>query len=405
MDAAGTGFLPGGNDIYCMANADDEFLQRLPVLREFGDVADIQNYEPLPHGWALAVADVINSTGAIDGGRYKAVNMAGAGVISALLNALERYDLPFVFGGDGAVVAVPPASIETARETLSLVLSWVRDDMDLAMRASIVPVEDIRHHGLDVRVARFNASNDISYAMFSGGGSSWAEARMKEGEYGIASAPKGARPDLSGLSCRWNPIAASYGRIVSIIVLPKPEGDMEAFRRLVSELVDLSNEDGRGGHPVPAAGPEVGFAEEGIRLEAKARSPYGFGWARVKHTFGISAQMVLVRVLASFNASLGRFSANGYRQGVARNTDFRKFEDGLKMTVDVDAARLAQIRQKLGDARAEGVCYFGLHEQDEALMTCIVPSAVRRNHMHFVDGAMGGYATAATYLKAQMGKA
>ena len=33
-------------------------------------------------------------------------------------------------------------------------------------------------------------------------------------------------------------------------------------------------------------------------------------------------------------------------------------------------------------------------------MTCIVPSHRERNHVHFVDGAAGGYAMAAAMLKA-----
>ncbi len=65
------------------------------------------NYRPLPDDWALATADIVGSTKAIADGRYKAVNMAGASVISALLNGLGRRDLPFVFGGDGALVALP----------------------------------------------------------------------------------------------------------------------------------------------------------------------------------------------------------------------------------------------------------------------------------------------------------
>ncbi len=35
----------------------------------------------------------------------------------------------------------------------------------------------------------------------------------------------------------------------------------------------------------------------------------------------------------------------------------------------------------------------------EALVTCIVPSARRADHVHFVDGASGGYAVAAEALK------
>ena len=49
--------------------------------------------------------------------------------------------------------------------------------------------------------------------------------------------------------------------------------------------------------------------------------------------------------------------------------------------------------------------FFGrgeLHRQDAALMTCFTPSVMRSDHVHFIDGARGGYATAATALKAMM---
>ena len=86
---------------------DDPFFAAIPVFSAFEGVADAANYRPLPDGWALATTDIVGSTSAIDQGRYKSVNMAGASVISALLNALGRRDLPFVFGGDGALVAFP----------------------------------------------------------------------------------------------------------------------------------------------------------------------------------------------------------------------------------------------------------------------------------------------------------
>ncbi len=34
------------------------------------------------------------------------------------------------------------------------------------------------------------------------------------------------------------------------------------------------------------------------------------------------------------------------------------------------------------------------------MMTCFTPSAMRADHVHFIDGASGGYASAATVLKA-----
>ncbi len=34
-------------------------------------------------------------------------------------------------------------------------------------------------------------------------------------------------------------------------------------------------------------------------------------------------------------------------------------------------------------------------------MTCLVASPMQRNHVHFIDGAAGGYAMAAAALKAK----
>ena len=81
------------------------------------------------------------------------------------------------------------------------------------------------------------------------------------------------------------------------------------------------------------------------------------------------------------------------------NSDFRKFDDGLKMTIDVDSVQLSRIEEYLRQAEAEGVCHYGLHRQDSALITCFVPTPLMRDHMHFIDGASGGYAMAAMALR------
>src|SRR5215217_3461477 len=107
----------------------DTFFSTLPVFTHFEGVADSVNYRPLPEDWAIATADIVDSTGAIEAGRYKAVNMAGASVISAIFNAIGQHDLPFVFGGDGALVAIPPASIAVAHEALAAVQNWVQEEL------------------------------------------------------------------------------------------------------------------------------------------------------------------------------------------------------------------------------------------------------------------------------------
>jgi len=97
---------------------------------------------------------------------------------------------------------------------------------------------------------------------------------------------------------------------------------------------------------------------------------------------------------------LGGFDPAHYKRTVSGNADFRKFDDGLKMTLDCDAATVAELRAVLDAAEAAGTVSYGMHTQDEAMMTCIVPSIMDDTHVHFIDGAAGGYTQAAMGIKA-----
>lgn len=381
--------------------ATDNFYDTLPELSQFEGVAEPANYRPLPDGWLLAIADVVGSTQAISEGRYKDVNMAGAAVISALMNMLGRRNHPFVFGGDGAMVALPASAAKQARQALAEVRNWVRDALRLDMRVALVPVNDIREAGLEVSVARFAASADASYAMFNGGGASWAEAQMKAGRYHIAD-EAGKAPDLTGLSCRWEPIPARHGQILSIIAKPVSAETMTGFRELVRQLIALTAELDRASHPIPAEGPPLNYKSENIEREVRASSGLT---NRLKAYVSARLQIWLVIWLYRRKGRFGRFDAQQYARDVAANSDFRKFDDGLKMTVDIDEAHFGKIKQLLEEAQAQGICEFGLHSQPEALMTCFVFSPLSRNHVHFIDGANGGYALAAGQLpsRRQMG--
>ncbi|WP_183610758.1 DUF3095 domain-containing protein [Rhizobium leguminosarum] len=374
---------------------DEDFFAEVPLFSEFEGVTDAANYRPLPDGWVMALADIVGSTQAIGAGRYKDVNMAGASVISAVLNAVGKGDYPFVFGGDGALIALPGSLEAAAREALAAAQVWVEEDLNLVLRIAIVPVADTRAEGLDVRVARYSASPYVTYAMFWGGGTSWAERQMKLGRYGIARAPAGTRPDLTGLSCRWSPIDARNGEIVSIIAVPGEGRPGREFQELVSGIVAITTEQNRDSHPVPADGPDLAFSLHGINREAKATAPPS---RRLWQKLFIFLQLGITVACYRLGIPLGRFDARRYKRDVADNSDFRKFDDGLKMTIDVDAEHLKRIETLLQQAQAKGVARYGLHRQSSALMTCFVPTPIARDHIHFIDGAAGGYAVAASQI-------
>src|SRR3954451_11517404 len=241
----------------------------LPAVDSFARLTDAALYAALPDDWVLGLADIVQSTEAIAQGRYKAVNTAGAAVIAAVANRLGTQQFPFVFGGAGAGFALPGEHEGLARDALASVAAWIRDDLDLKMLVALVPVAAVRAAGHDVRVARYAPSSHVSYAMFTGGGLRFAEAEMKRGAYAVAPGPRGARPDLTGLSCRFAEIQASRGVILSVIAVPGPSGSASAFAALSQALLKLA-ESGEAGRPIPEEGPEPVWPSAGLELEARA---------------------------------------------------------------------------------------------------------------------------------------
>jgi Protein of unknown function (DUF3095) len=378
------------------AGGTDIFYSRIPVFRGFSSLMDPKLYAPLPDDWTIGVADIVESTKAIAAQRYKAVNMAGAAVIAAVTNALEGREFPFVFGGDGASFAVAPDDLERAREALAATAAWVREDLDLSMRVALIPVSAVRAQGLDVRVARFGPSANLSYAMFSGGGLSWADAAMKRGEFNVAAALPGTQPDLSGLSCRFEEIPSSRGVILSVLVQPAEGADASAVRKAIEDIIGLVERSPDAGRPVPSDGPPLRWPPQGVEYEARAAR----GGSLAKRRTIVLAVTLWAYFVMRFGIKVGNFVPKNYVQQVVENSDFRKYDDGLKMILDCTEELENALTQRLKAAASAGILRYGLHRQDAAMMTCFTPSVMRSDHVHFIDGARGGYATAATALKA-----
>jgi hypothetical protein len=374
----------------------DQFYGRIAVFRGFASLMDPALYAPLPEDWTIGVADIVESTRAIAEARYKAVNMAGASVIAAVTNALEGREFPFVFGGDGASFAVAPADLAHAREALAATAAWVEESLNLVMRVALVPVTAVRAQGLDVRVARFGPSPNLSYAMFSGGGLGWAEAAMKRGEFAVAKAPPGTQPDLTGLSCRFEEIPSTRGVILSVLVVPARGADATAFRRLIEEIIALVERTPDAGRPVPPGGPPLRWPPAGAAMEARAKR----GGSLLKRRAHVLAHTLFAYLIMRFGIRVGGFVPQTYTQQVVENSDFRKYDDGLRMILDCTVELERALTQRLAEAATDGIARYGLHRQDAAMMTCFTPSALRSDHVHFIDGARGGYASAATALKA-----
>ncbi|WP_049731814.1 DUF3095 family protein [Rhizobium ecuadorense] len=322
---------------------------------EFSLVLDPEVYEPLPDDWLIGITDVVSSTEAIRSGRYEDVNYAGASIIAALGNAWGSFDFPFVFRGDGAAFALPANGIMAATSALRDVAGFAKADLHLDLRVGLVTVGEIRANRRDIRIARYAASESATYAMFAGGGLKWAEQQIKNGRYLVKPGRYATRPDLTGLSCDWAPFASQRGEILSLLVEPRDQTRPEVFAALAKRVLAVFDAAPRRSHPLSGgAAIAKGSAEQ---VSAKR-------WSEV-----------------------------------AANSDFRKFDDGLRLTLDCTPDQIDSVEAILIAARGSGEIDFGLHRQSHALMTCLVPSGRPDSHLHFLDGMGGGYAKAAEMME------
>jgi Protein of unknown function (DUF3095) len=209
-------------------------------------------------------------------------------------------------------------------------------------------------------------------------------------------APPGTQPDLSGLSCRFEEIPSTRGLILSVLVVPTKSADASAFRKVIEDIIQLVERTPDAGRPVPPGGPPLKWPPQGIEYEARASRG---GPLFVRRSMVLALTLWAYTVMR-FGIKVGNFVPANYIRQVVENSDFRKYDDGLRMILDCTEEIATALSNRLAAAAASGVVRYGLHRQDAAMMTCFTPSVMRSDHVHFIDGARGGYASAATALKA-----
>ncbi|MHA1563850.1 MAG: DUF3095 domain-containing protein [Alphaproteobacteria bacterium] len=375
-------------------------------IQSFGDFdgfPDPSHYQPLPDDWLVVVADIRGSTKAIRAGRYKDVNMIGAACITAVLNIVGDIDVPYVFGGDGATLAVPRDVGEKVGLALLQTQTMAGQAYGLGLRVGIVPIADIRTQGCDVLVAKYRVSEGNHLALFDGGGIELADHLVKDEQSTfVLTAQARDHPNLEGLTCRWQPLASRHGKIVSLLVratATEPASRRMVYDNIIHRLGEVMGGDLKQGAPTANENLVFRWPPRNIRTEALATTgpkPY---WRTYAH---ILLQSLIQYFLHKFDRKAGDYDAPVYQAELIANTDYRRFDDMLRLVLDCTTAQIEAIESLLRQTRREGGIVYGLHMADRALMTCLVFQLNRGEHIHFIDGADGGFAVAATQLKAQV---
>lgn len=379
-----------------MSTAD--FYLSLKRFKEFERLSEISNFTEVPADWYVVLTDVAGSTKAIENGRYQDVNMLGASCIAAVEEVFGGLEFPFVFGGDGATFLVPMHKLDEVTIGLSRLKSFATTQYQLELRVGVISVQEIKRAGQSLEIAKYELCGARSIAMFRGGGLSYAESQIKSfpDRYCLTSDVTEKVDGFKGLSCRWQPIPSKQGKVLSILVQPQRMDSLETLGEIVQELAKIFGGSIEKANPVQQRSMRykgfIGTAIEEFRLHEKRMTR-----KYLSRLFGLAVSVWVLKLKLP-----SRLLPSDYTGQISSHSDFRKFDDTLRLIVDASQAQHDEIRECLMKHYAKSEIFFGIHESTHALMTCLVGKPTVGGHIHFIDGSDGGYALAAKSMKSQI---
>lgn len=385
----------------------DQFYSKLPVHSDFSVVSDLSKYSKLPDDWFIVSADIKNSTGAIEAGKYKAVNIVGVSIITAVRNISPSILLPSMFGGDGASLCIPASLVVQTKKALVATKLMAKKQFDLDLRVGVVPIDVIRNAGHEVFVSRYKMSEYYNQAAFAGGGIEYAENLIKDDKngrkYRLEDIGAEAITDYSGLECRWDNIPSKHGETIALIVkvlAPSIDEESRIYNDIIFRVQQIYGSDDVC-HPVYKEGLGLTSNTNKLKNEVCVRTYNQSTIAVLSYWLKLYSQNILGWIFMTLNLNVAGIPWGAYKSDLISNTDFKKFDGILRQVISGTKTQRQELDRYLKEKYINKECVYGIHASNSALMTCMIDNRIGE-HFHFVDAADGGYAIAALQMKKQI---
>ncbi len=378
------------------------FYKNLNFITKFVDIYEENIYKDVPSDWYLFITDIQNSTQAIQEGKYKEVNISGALSIIALGNILETLEYPFVFAGDGVIMLIHKDYVEKAKKALKALQDNIKHNFHLNLRVGYLPVDELRKKNLEVKIAKFKVSDCYYQALLKGNGYIYAENAIKKGDYNIDNETIEFNEkdlNLSGFSCRWDDIPTKKDKQMALIIKVVEYSKFnEILKDVLIKIYEILGSE-ENWHPIleEKEMKTIPLDSPYIHLESQLTSKF-FSI----QTFLIKLQIILVNFFGKFKNPIG-IKIN--YQDITRmrylnyvSSDFRKFDNNLKLILNISNEEKERLFQYLDQLLNEKKIVYGYYEDYKAHITCLV-NLGKKQDVHFIDVINGGFTNAAKMLK------
>ena len=377
---------------------NDLFYSRLPVNEI--PLSDLLTEEHLffkiPENWYVIITDIKNSTLAIQQGLHETVNLIATGSIVAVLNIAYKANLtvPFFFGGDGATFIIPPSVFDATIQALLLHRKNTNNTFNLELRVGYIPVAEIYEQQHELNISKLRTSSLFAIPVVLGNGLTYAEKKIKGPDYLFSNDPATDEDlDLSGMQCRWDRIKPPENNfeIVSLIVIARKNINQAAvFKKVIDKVDEIYG---------------------GLQI----RKPISVNKLKIKGTIAKIGLEMRARI-GNFNSfylltnwvksSLGYFyfktrKGKVYLTNLVEMSDTLVIDGKINTVISGTPQQREQLEVALSAIENNGEILYGLYVSKESVMSCYVRNMNDR-HVHFIDGAEGGYTKAAIILKKKM---
>lgn len=377
------------------------FYKNLNTIKNFCDITDDSYYKKVPNDWLILVSDIKGSTKAIEEGKYKEVNFVAALVIIGILNIRKDLDLPFIFGGDGASILIPPTILEESKKVLFEAAKKAKDTFSLDLRIGMVPVSECEKRDTSIQIAKYSISQDHTQAVVKGNGLALAEELIKSEQniFEIKDISSDYNPNFDGLECRWKDIPSPKDETISLMVKTICDKNLsnDIYKEIIINIEQIVGV-GIERHPIKETS-SLNLSFNPMVLNAEASIFSNTFFSKISKFLKIVLENIIGKYLMKNQNSIW----GDYKNRILRTTDTEKFDDMLRMVIAVNKDQTKKLEDYLENEFEKRNIVFGIHKSNSALMTCLIFERHGR-HIHFVDSSNGGYAIAAKHMKDKLKK-
>ena len=374
---------------------NDLFYSRLPV----NDIplSDLLMEEHLfykiPVNWHVVITDVKNSTAAVQEGLHETINLVATGSIVAVLNIAYKANLtvPFFFGGDGATFIIPATILDAAMQALHLHRENTKTNFKLDLRVGHVPVAEIYEQEHVLNISKFRTAVLFDIPVLLGDGLMYAEKKIKGPDYKFAAiAAMNEELDLSGMQCRWDRIKPpeNYFEVVSLLVIAREGVKQSMVFKKVMDNIDAIYGTPQTRTPISIGKLKLKATLAKIGMEMRARMG-GF-----RPFYLLTNWIKTLLGYFYFKTKKGKV----YLHNLVDMSDTLVIDGKINTVISGTAQQRELLEAALSKIEGDGEIFYGLHVSKESVMSCYVRNMNDR-HIHFVDGAGGGYTNAAGIIK------